>query len=240
MKTFLKFGHRGAPGHPRFGENTMPSFRKAIEAGADGLETDLRKTKDGVLVLLHDKTLDRITNGKGNVNDLTYAQLRKFKTDNDSYIPTLEEFLREFGGHGKLFLELKEGGITHQVKEMIIGLNLAKNTVLIAFDEDDRMPDASSSWEELKDLLPEVKIGLLASPQKIERLSEKGLIEAALKLNVYSINLRADAISPLLIEMAHDKGLHIFAWTINKTEYAKQLNAMGVDGFFSDLPDLLS
>lgn len=240
METFLKFGHRGAPGHPRFGENTMPSFRKAIEAGADGLETDIRKTKDGVLVLLHDRALERTTNGEGSVNDLTYTELRQLKTDNDSYIPTLEEFLEEFGGHGQSFLELKEGVIAHQVKEMIIKLNLAKNTVVIAFDEDDRMPDASSSWEELKDLLPEVKIGLLASPQKIERLSERGLIAAAIKLNAYSINPRADAISPLLIEIAHNKGLHVFAWTINKAEHAKQINAMGVDGFFSDLPELFS
>ncbi len=240
MEKLLRFGHRGAPGYPRLGENTIPSFRKAIEAGANGLETDIRKTKDGVLVLLHDKALDRTTNGRGSVNDFTYTELHELETDNNSYIPTLEEFLREFGGRGKLFLELKEEGIAKQVKEIIIELNLAKEAVVIAFDEDDRKADASSSWEDLRSLPPEIKIGLIASPQKIERISERGLIEAAAELNTYSINPRADAINPLLVKAAHDKGLYIFAWTINKAEYIGKLNIMGVDGFFSDLPELLS
>lgn len=243
MKKFLRFGHRGAPGYPRFGENTMPSFRKAIETGADGLETDIRKTKDGVLVLLHDRALERTTNGEGSVNDLTYTELRQLKTDNSSYIPTLEEFLGEFGGHGQLFLELKEGGITPQVKEKIIGFNLTEDAIVIAFDEDDRKADASSSWEDLKPFPSEIKIGLLATREKAEKLGKERFIETAKRLNAYSIHPCYDAIVPSfidLVEMTHKAGLRVFTWTLNKTKDIEKAKEIGVDGIFSDLPELLS
>src|SRR5438034_7322227 len=71
------FGHRGAPGYPRSGENTAVSFRKALEWSATGLEFDVRRCADGQLVVIHDETIDRTTNGRGRVADLTYDELSR-------------------------------------------------------------------------------------------------------------------------------------------------------------------
>src|SRR5262245_46474190 len=72
------FGHRGAPGYPRRGENTHQSFRKAVGVGATGLEFDVRRCGDGRLVVIHDDTVDRTTNGRGLVRSLSYDELRQF------------------------------------------------------------------------------------------------------------------------------------------------------------------
>lgn len=239
---FLRFGHRGAPGYPRFGENTMPSFRKAFKAGANGLETDLRKTKDGVIVLIHDKTIDRTTNGKGNVSDFIYRDLREIKTDNNSYIPSLEEFLKEFSEHGKLFLELKDKGITHQVKELITKFNLAEGIIIIAFDEDDCSADAPSSWKDLKEFQPDVKIGLLVSPEKKERLGEEALIKTAKELYAYCFIIPYDGVSSSIVKESHEAGIFIFSGglTIKSRKEVEDLKSLGVDGFFSDLPELIA
>ena len=72
------FGHRGAPGYPRQGENTIASFKKALQCGANGVEFDVRRCADGQLVVIHDETIDRTTTGRGRVADLTYDELRQF------------------------------------------------------------------------------------------------------------------------------------------------------------------
>src|SRR5437879_1082440 len=91
------FGHRGAPGYPRFGENTAVSFRKALEWSATGLEFDVRRCADGQLVVIHDETIDRTTNGRGCVANLTYDELSKFDAGFGSPIPRLADVLDEFG-----------------------------------------------------------------------------------------------------------------------------------------------
>src|ERR1700752_184488 len=102
------FGHRGAPGLPRVGENTPTSFRKAMRLGATGLEFDVRRCADGRIVVIHDETIDRTTNGKGRVADLPYDQLRRFDAGGGESIPLLTEVLDEFGRQCLLNIELKD------------------------------------------------------------------------------------------------------------------------------------
>lgn len=87
------FGHRGAPGFPRYGENTIRSFQKALDGGADGVEFDVRRSGDGTIVVIHDHTVDRTTNGTGNVADFTYGQLRKLDAGDGEPVPRLAEVL---------------------------------------------------------------------------------------------------------------------------------------------------
>src|SRR5262249_60898701 len=113
------FGHRGAPGYPRFGENTAVSFRKALECSATGLEFDVRRCADGQLVVIHDDTIDRTTTGRGQVAKLTYEQLRHFDAGFGEPIPLLWNVLQQFGGKCLLDIELKNSGISESVKKLV-------------------------------------------------------------------------------------------------------------------------
>src|ERR1700757_2576631 len=111
------YGHRGAPGYPRLAENTIGSFEKALQSGADGVEFDVRRCADGRIVVIHDETIDRTTNGKGRVAALTYDELRKFDAGFGEPIPLLTDVLDRFGGRCVLNIELKDCRIGEDVKQ---------------------------------------------------------------------------------------------------------------------------
>src|SRR6478672_765847 len=117
MGRMLRIGHRGAAGHVL--ENTLGSIEKAIELGVDYVEIDLRFTRDGHVVILHDPTVDRTTNGHGRIKDLTLAQVRRIKTKDGQHVPTLEEVLKFTDGRVGLMLELKVRGLAKPVTEIV-------------------------------------------------------------------------------------------------------------------------
>ena len=97
---FVVYAHRGASEY--YPENTLSSFYAGVDMGANGIENDVQRTKDGVLVIFHDDTIDRVTDGSGKVSDYTYEELLKFTVKNEKYnradkIMTFEEFLKYFG-----------------------------------------------------------------------------------------------------------------------------------------------
>src|SRR5438552_17515945 len=114
------FGHRGAPGYPRRGENTIASFEKALQCGATGLEFDVRRCGDGRLVVIHDDTVDRTTNGRGRVRNFSYENLRQFDAGFGDPIPLLTDVLDEFGAQCLLNIELKDDGLAIEVKEFVL------------------------------------------------------------------------------------------------------------------------
>lgn len=106
--------HRGGivPGYP---ENTLAAFRQAAKHGAEVIEVDLRGTKDGEVVIMHDETFDRTTNGKGKVTDYTLAELKKLDAGGGERIPTYEEALQLVAGTGvKLLLDIKESPVLNR------------------------------------------------------------------------------------------------------------------------------
>src|SRR5262249_20682605 len=151
----LIFGHRGAPGYPRRAENTCASFRKALRSGASGLEFDVRRCGDGRLVVVHDETIDRTTNGRGRVGKLSYEELRRFDAGFGEPIPLLTDVLDEFGGRCLLNIELKDAGIASDVKELVLQRQLDAHVIVSAFE-----------WNELQRLGPEIPIALLSSKSK--------------------------------------------------------------------------
>src|SRR5436189_2651233 len=96
------------------------SFRKALQAGANGLEFDVRRCGDGRLVVIHDDTVDRTTNGRGRVANLSYEELRQFDAGFGEPIPLLSDVLDEFGARCVLNIELKDDGIAHEVKRLVL------------------------------------------------------------------------------------------------------------------------
>jgi glycerophosphoryl diester phosphodiesterase len=213
------FGHRGAPGYPRRAENTIASFKKALQYGANGVEFDVRRCADGRIVVIHDETIDRTTNGSGRVADLTYDQLRRFDAGFGEPIPLLTDVLDAFGKECLLNIELKDAGIARDVKELVLQRNLERHVIVSSFD-----------WRELAPALPEIPIALLSS--KLQNL-----VSAARELGATAIHPQKDIATPAVIQGAREANLQINVWTVNDPVEVSAFRSMGVDGIFSDFPE---
>ena len=213
------FGHRGAPGYPREAENTIGSFRKALQSGADGVEFDVRRCADGRIVVIHDDTIDRTTNGKGGVADLTYEQLSRFDAGFGERFPLLTEVLEALGAQCMLNIELKDAGIANDVKKLVLERHLQSHVIVSCFD-----------WQELAALPPELPTALLSSKLR-------NLVSAARELRAIAIHPRKDIVSAALIEAAREANLQINVWTVNDPAEASMFRTLGVDAIFSDFPE---
>ena len=216
------FGHRGAPGYPRQAENTIGSFRKALHFGAKGLEFDVRRCGDGQLVVIHDETINRTTNGRGCVADLTYDKLRQFDAGGGEPIPLLAGVLDEFGAKCLLNIELKEPDLAGDVKELVVRKRLEHQVIVSSFE-----------WDELRPLTPEVPLALLTS-----RLGN--LFAQAVELHATAIHPKRDIVTRSLIEQARDLHLRVHVWTVNEPDEIVQFRDLGVDGIFTDFPERCS
>jgi glycerophosphoryl diester phosphodiesterase len=216
------FGHRGAPGYPRRAENTIASFNKALEAGATGLEFDVRRCGDGRLVVIHDDSIDRTTNGKGRVADLCYEDLCRFDAGEGECIPLLADVLDQFGARCLLNIELKDTGIAADVTTLVLERRLERHVIVSCFD-----------WEELKPLPPEVPIALLSS-----KLGN--LIEKAREFRAAAIHPRHDLVTRSLVDLAHQAKLRVHVWTVNDRNDICRFRSFQVDGIFSDFPERCS
>jgi glycerophosphoryl diester phosphodiesterase len=218
----LKIGHRGAKFYEP--ENTLRSFRKALELGVDAVELDVRRTKDGEVVVIHDAEVDRTTNGKGLVSELTLEEIKKLVTDKGEKIPTLEEALDFLDKKVKVLIELKETGIEEDVLNLIREKELEKNVILISFLE--------SALGKIRALNKDVETGLIY-------VRHENPVKAALEL-------KANYLLPLYrftraeeIKKAHENGLKIIVWTINDEKEVSVYVKKGVDGITSDKPNIL-
>jgi len=218
----IVFGHRGAPGYPRYGENTISSFNKALRSGADGLEFDVRRCRDGRIVVIHDETIDRTTNGKGRVADLSYEELRRFDAGFGEPIPLLSDVLDVFGTKCLLNIEIKEREIVDGVRKLVLEKRLEKHVIVSDFE-----------WRELATLTPEIPIALLSS--KLENL-----IPAARQMGATAIHPRRDLVTASLIAAARQAKLRVHIWTVNGLDEISRSRRLGVDGIFTDFPERCS
>ena len=218
----LKVGHRGARAYEP--ENTLRSYKKAIELGVDAVELDVRKTKDGKLVVIHDADVSKTTNGRGLINELTLKEIKALETEKGERIPTLEEALDFIDKKVKILIELKEVGYEKKVLELLKKKGL-QNVIIVSFLED--------ALKKVRELNKKVETGLIY-------VKHKNPIKAALEL-------KANYLLPLYafthtanVQKAHENGLKVIVWTINDVEKAKEFIKKGVDGIASDRPDILS
>ena len=218
----IVFGHRGAPGYPRRGENTRLSFRKALQCGATGLEFDVRRCKDGRLVVIHDERVDRTTNGCGRVRELLYEELAQFDAGFGERIPLLTDILDEFGTQCVLNIELKDADIASDVKRLVLERGLESHVIVSAFD-----------WAELRPLVRDVQVALLSSKRW-------RLVSTARELGAVAIHPRRNIVSPRLITSAHQSKLLVHVWTVNQPADMTQLLELGIDGIFTDFPERFS
>jgi len=218
----LKIGHRGARAYEP--ENTLRSFQRAIEIGVDAVELDVRKTKDNELVVIHNADVNKTTNGSGSVNELILEEIKRLVIEKDEKVPTLKEALDFVGKRVIVLVELKETGIEEKTLDLIRQKGLMDNVIIISFIED--------SLKKVRELSDEVTTGLIY-------VRHKNPIQTALEL-------KAEYLLPLYnftysanVNKAHENGLKVIVWTINKKEDVAKYRNKGVDGIASDCPDIL-
>jgi len=217
----LRVGHRGARAYVP--ENTLTSFKKAVEIGVDAVELDVRKTKDNQLVVIHDADVKRTTNGEGLVSGFTLKEIKNLSADGEK-IPTLEETLDFLDKKVKVFIELKETGIEEQVLSIVHAKNLEKNVVITSFLED--------ALKKVRELDRDIETGLIYA-------RHKNPIKAALELKANYLFALYRFMHTANVQKAHENGLKVVVWTINNPEEVEEYAKKGVDGIASDKPDIL-
>jgi glycerophosphoryl diester phosphodiesterase len=218
----LRVGHRGTKACEP--ENTLRSFKRALEVGVNAVEFDVRRTRDGEIVVIHDARVDRTTNGEGSVRELTLKEIKELVTEKGERIPSLEEALDFLDEKVKILIELKETGFEEKLLKLVLSKRLEKNVILISFQEE--------ALRKISELNNEIETGLLY-------VRHKNPVRAALEL-------RANYLLPLYrfthtsnVQKAHEAGLKIIVWTINKEEEVSEFLKKGVDGIASDRPEIL-
>ncbi|PWA06963.1 glycerophosphodiester phosphodiesterase [Flavobacterium psychrotolerans] len=226
MNKTLKIGHRGAKGYAP--ENTLLSFQKAIDMAVDGIELDVHLSSDGEIIVIHDDTIDRTTNGKGIVNKLSLSELRKFKIEKEQTIPTLTEVFNLVNQQCFINIELKGNGTAKPVVALIERYVLNKNW------DYRRFLISSFDWNALQE------VRLLNSKIPVGVLTQTNL-DLALAFAKF---IKAETIHPYFhlltkenTKQMHDEGISIFSWTINEMEDIQKIKSFNVNGIISDFPD---
>ena len=242
------FGHRGAAGLAP--ENTLPAFALGLALGADVLELDVHATRDGVIVVIHDPTLERTTNGSGEVRAHRFYDLQqldagyRFTRDGRDFpyreqgvrIPTLEAVLQQFLlAQCNIEVKQEDPPIAEEVIGTIRKLN-AGNRVLLAAERDTIMasirlhaPEVATSFT-----APEVADFIT----RVGAASWDGYVAAGRALQIPPRFGDIELVTPQSVAAAHDRGLEVHVWTINDRSEMERLLALGVDGIMSDLPGL--
>lgn len=230
------YGHRGASAYAP--ENTLISFQKAIEMKADGVELDIQLSKDGEIVVIHDETIDRTSNGHGYVKDLTLKELKSYNYNRThpeyefAAIPTMREVFELIKPTDLIInIELKTGIFFYpSIEEKILALTAE-------FGMEDRVIYSSFNHYSMK------KLHALKPDAKVAFLYEDGPIGIAEYAKKHEMN----AIHPALYNLqfveemrkAKELGLAINVWTVNEPEYVLMCQKMQVDGIITNKPDLV-
>lgn len=216
----LILGHRGASGEAP--ENTLRAFALAAAQGADGIELDVQPTADGVLVIMHDETVDRTTNGAGRVAELSYAALAALDAGGGERVPTLAEALQLARGRLLVDIEIKDPGIEPEVAALVDQLGMTDRVVISSF-----LPASLAAMRAVAPALPRWLLSVDWSP---------AVLATALALGAAGVAPRYPAIDAMLVETAHRHGLAVIAWTVNQLGDLRRLLDLGLDAVITDYP----
>ena len=229
------FAHRGACAHAP--ENTLPAFELALLQGADGVELDVKLSADGQVVVIHDPTVDRTTNGQGRVRNLPLTELRALDAGgffSDKFrgvkIPTLEEVLETIGKRALINIELTNYStpgdrLVEKVCRLIGKHNLQPQILFSSF--------FSSNLKQAVRLLPEVPRGLLALSGWLGAWARSfGFMFG----DYQALHPHLSSVDPGQVQRVHRLNRRIHVWTANSFEEVRSLAEWRVDGIFTDDP----
>ena len=231
--------------------NTMAAFRNAAQMGVDVLELDVHTTQDGVVVVIHDATVDGTTNGTGRVHDLTLSDLQtldagyQFSTDNgQTYpfrgqgitVPTLQEVLSAFPAF-RINIEIKQADppMEQEVADLIQKAGAQDRVLVVASNSD--------VIERFRALMPDVATGASESEVRGFFYAQTLRVSAFYRPTADALQVpesfgNIQVLTPHFVQAAHAREVAVHAWTINDAESMRRLLDMGVDGIITDRPDL--
>jgi len=228
MKKILKMGHRGAKGYEP--ENTLISFQKAIDLGADGIELDVHLSQDGAIMVIHDETIDRTTNGKGFVNKFSLQELKSFRIQKEQQIPELSDVFDLVNQRCFINIELKGSATAKPVMDLISHYVSEKNWNYQQF------LISSFDWkmlEEVRFLNPKILIGVLTG------YSIELALAFAKKIKAFSIHPKYRLVSKENVVLMQESGFEVYPWTVNAVAAIQKIKSFDVNGIISDFPDRL-
>ena len=228
MNKLMKIGHRGAKGY--LAENTIASFHKAHLMGCHGIEFDVHLSADDEVIVIHDETVDRTSDGTGFVRDLTLNELRKLRIDLKHQIPTLKEVLDHTEEFQLINIEIKAASAANPVVDLIEKWIFEKKTKY------HRFLVSSFDWEALKQIRennPSIPLGVLTQTD----------LNLAIGFSDY---IKAETIHPYFHLLTSENttrmqqsGFGVFPWTVNEHEDIARMKSFKVNGIISDFPDRL-
>jgi glycerophosphoryl diester phosphodiesterase len=233
------FAHRGAKMVAP--ENTLPAFEQAIALGAQGVELDVQCSKDGVLVVMHDFTVDKTTNGRGPVAQLTAAELTNLDAGShfnakfaNVTVPTLEEVLAVTAGKLKLNIEVKTqdpmgGREIEPLVELIQKYNLYDQVVVSSFNP--------VALIKLRHVDPQIALGLLYAGSHLPAFLREIWLSPILRPEAF--HPHHTLIDEEYMVWADAVPAAVNTWTVNEPEEARRLAALGVDTIITDVPDTI-
>lgn len=216
MKPILTIGHRGAKGHAP--ENTLASFKKAIEMRVEMIELDVHLSKDLVPMVIHDDTVNRTTAATGNVTDFTANELQQLG------IPTLEDVLNLVQNSCSINIEIKVYVATNPVLKILKSSSFDSDKIIIS----------SFDWHVLQEVRFQndtIKLGVLTETDLTLAIGFATFIKAT-AIHPYYHLLTAENV-----EKIQSKGFLVYTWTVNEPEDITFVKQLGVDGIITDYPD---
>ena len=219
----LVIAHRGASAY--YPENTLKSIGNAVSMGSDIVEIDLKVTKDGQIVLMHDDTVDRTTDGKGRVGDLTLKQLSGLDAGGAERVPSLEEAMEFMGGsEAGIMFDISSSGYERRLVEVIREYDFETRSIV------------SGAHEPLR-AIKALDQSLRIAPS-FDTATDEGIMEAK-DMAAPIFNCRHASVSRDIVDRAHLNGLLVIVWVVNDVKNIWRMIEMGVDGITTNCPDVL-
>jgi len=225
---FICFAHRGASGHAP--ENTLMAIRKALEMGAPWIEVDVYSAQ-GELVVIHDRQLNRTTNGTGDVTLSSLSYIRSLDAGKGEKIPFLQEVFDTVSGCAGINIELK-GEDTAGPVAKLIGVYVAQGKLdydqVLVSSFDPRLLLAVRSQD------AQIPIGVL-----VEKIIPE-TVPFAEQIGAFSIHPHHRAVTAEFVDEAHRRRMKVFVYTVNRADAVRKMKRLGVDGVFTNYPALCS
>jgi len=240
MSDVIFIAHRGASGQGHSPENTLPAFKEAINIGVDCVECDVHCTKDGQVVVMHDAALNRTTDTKCSIVNMTLDEIKK--ADAGSWyssdfvgvrVPTLSELLEITKGKVINVIEIKPENITEKVVKEVEKANAINDVILQSF-----YPQVVKAVSELNPKIPRAL--LIGGQIRISKIAGiMSLIQQTLDVGATALNVTSKIVSQKLINEVHKRAMSIWSWTVDDEKEMKELIKMGIDGITSNYPERL-
>ncbi len=211
------YGHRGYDA--KYPENTLLSFKKAFEFGADGIELDVRTTKDGKLIIFHDDDLKRIFGVEKDFDEVTFNELRKYEFEGEK-VPTFEEVLDVIPEDGLVIVEIKDRKAAGRAVCEILKRKMVERAVFSSFDHE--------LIKELMRQFPEQDFAFLLGEEQKDFDAQK-LLEELILHKPHSVHIPKDAFDIFgekqvrsFLKFLKDEGIEIFLWNTNDVDFVKK------------------